>query len=53
MLQRAFRSDVRPIVAEARRRNGAAIDPLLTLRRVGYRRAMVEERGATTLATGL
>ena len=38
---------------EARRRNGAAIDPLLTLRRLGYRRAMVDERGSTTLATGL
>ncbi len=48
VLQRAYRSDVRPIVAEARRRNGAAIDPLLALRRIGYRRAMVEERGSTT-----
>ena len=45
VLQRAYRSDVRPIVAEARRRNGAAIDPLLALRRLGYRRAMVDERG--------
>jgi L-rhamnose isomerase/sugar isomerase len=53
VLQRAYRSDVRPIVAEARRRNGAAIDPLLTLRRLGYRRAMIDERGSTTLATGL
>ena len=51
--RRAYRSDVRPIVAEARRRNGAAIAPLLALRRLGYRRAMVDERGSTTLATGL
>lgn len=53
ILQRAYRTDARPIVAEARRRNGAAIEPLLTLRRLGYRRAMTDERGASSIATGL
>jgi len=53
ILQRAYRSDVRPIVAEARRRNGAALDPIMALRRLGYRRTMVDERGATSMATGL
>ena len=53
VLQAAYRSDPRAIVAEARLRNGAAISPLLALRRLGYRRAMVDERGSTTLATGL
>jgi L-rhamnose isomerase/sugar isomerase len=53
ILQAAYRSDVRPLVAEARRRNGAALSPLLTFRRLGYRRAMVDERGADSLATGL
>jgi L-rhamnose isomerase/sugar isomerase len=53
ILQRAYRTDVRPIVAEARRRNGAALDPVMALRRLGYRRAMVAERGTSSLATGL
>ena len=52
-VQAAYRSDTRAIVAEARLRNGAAISPLLALRRLGYRRAMIDERGSTTLATGL
>jgi L-rhamnose isomerase/sugar isomerase len=53
ILQAAYRSDVRPLVAEARRRNGAALSPLLTVRRVGYRQAMVHERGEDSRATGL
>jgi L-rhamnose isomerase/sugar isomerase len=52
VLQRAFRSDVRPLVAEARRRNGGARDPLRVFRSIGYRRAMVDERG-TSIASGL
>jgi L-rhamnose isomerase / sugar isomerase len=53
VLHRGFRSDVRPLVAEARRRNGAALDPLATYRGVGYRAASIAERGADTVATGL
>ena len=53
VLQRAYRTDVRPLVAEARRRNGAALDPLATFRRLGYRVAMIDERGSGPLATGL
>jgi len=53
LLHRAFRSDVRPLVAEARLRNGAAIDPVATYRAVGYREAKLAERGDSTLATGL
>jgi L-rhamnose isomerase/sugar isomerase len=52
ILQRAYRTDVRPLVAEARRRNGAARDPLGAFRSIGYRRAMVEERGGS-VASGL
>ena len=37
VLHRGFRTDVRPLVAEARRSNGAALDPLATYRAVGYR----------------
>ena len=53
MLQRAYRSDVRPLVAEARRRNGAALDPVATFRRSGYRAAVIAERGSESVATGL
>ena len=53
VLQAAYRSDVRPLVAEARRRNGAALAPLVAFRRLGYRAAMLAERGAESIATGL
>jgi L-rhamnose isomerase / sugar isomerase len=53
LLQDAFRIDVRPLVAEARRANGAAIEPLEAYRSLGYRRAMIDERGLASVATGL
>lgn len=53
ILHAAFRTDVRPLVAEARRRNGAAIDPLATFRRSGYRDTTIAERGADARSTGL
>ena len=52
-LQAAYRTDVRPLVAEARRRNGAALDPITTFRRLGYRAAVTAERGTGAVATGL
>jgi DNA-directed RNA polymerase specialized sigma24 family protein len=39
VLHRAFRTDVRPLVAEARLRNGAEGDPLAVYRPSGYRAA--------------
>jgi L-rhamnose isomerase/sugar isomerase len=53
ILQNAYRTDVRPLVAEARRRNGAALAPLDTFRALGYRAAMVAERGTESVASGL
>jgi L-rhamnose isomerase/sugar isomerase len=53
VLHRAYRTDVRPLVAEARRRNGAALEPLEAYRAVGYRQAKVAERGVGSVATGL
>jgi len=53
VLMRAWRTDVRPLVAEARRRNGAAIDPWAAYRASGYRQAVRAERGADARATGL
>ncbi len=53
VLHAAYRSDVRPLVAEARRRNGAALSPLAAYRSLGYRRSATEERGSGTASTGL
>jgi L-rhamnose isomerase/sugar isomerase len=53
LLQAAFRSDVRPLVAEARRRAGGAIAPLEAYRESGYRAAMISERGSDSVSTGL
>jgi L-rhamnose isomerase/sugar isomerase len=53
VLHRGVRTDVRPLGAEARRRNGAALDPLATYRAVGYRADTVAARGSDAVATGL
>jgi L-rhamnose isomerase/sugar isomerase len=53
ILQQAFRTDVRSVVAEARRRSGAAIDPLGAYRAMKVRDTLIGERGAVTKATGL
>ena len=53
ILHRAFRTDVRPLVAEARRRNGAALDPLADLPRDRLPRRDVDRaRGATPSRPG-
>ncbi|GAB3696987.1 L-rhamnose catabolism isomerase [Spirosoma flavus] len=53
ILQDAFRTDVRPLVAEARRRAGAALNPLGLFRKLDVRQQLIGERGAKTFATGL
>lgn len=53
ILQNAFRTDVRPLVAEARLRSGAALQPLALFRELKVREQLVKERGAKTVATGL
>jgi L-rhamnose isomerase/sugar isomerase len=53
ILHGAYRADVRPLVAEARRRNGAALDPVTAYRRSGYRAAVTADRGSGHVATGL
>jgi L-rhamnose isomerase/sugar isomerase len=53
ILHAAFRTDVRPVVGEARRRNGGEADPLTAFRRSGYREAKIVERGADARSTGL
>ncbi|NBB75191.1 MAG: sugar isomerase [Bacteroidetes bacterium] len=43
-LKAAYEADVSALVAEARRRQGGALDPLAAFRTAGYRRAKHEER---------
>jgi L-rhamnose isomerase/sugar isomerase len=52
LLQRAFRTDVGPLIREARRIQGAAIDPLAAYRAADYRAKAIAERGSGH-ATGL
>jgi L-rhamnose isomerase/sugar isomerase len=53
ILQQAFRTDVRPIVAEARMRNGGALAPLALFREQQVRAKRIAARGEKTTATGL
>lgn len=53
ILQNAFRTDVRALVAEARLRSGAALNPVELYRSLAVRKNLVGERGLKTMATGL
>ena len=53
ILQQAYRTDVRPLVAEARLRRGGALQPLQLFRQQKVREYLVKERGLQTIATGL
>jgi L-rhamnose isomerase / sugar isomerase len=53
ILQAAFRTDVRPLVNEARLRSGGAIDALFVYRNEKVREHLIKERGSKTVATGL
>lgn len=53
VLQRAFRTDVRALAAEARLRAGAALDPLGLYRGEQIRKNLIKQRGTGAVATGL
>jgi L-rhamnose isomerase/sugar isomerase len=53
ILQAAYRTDVRPIIAEARLQTGGALQPLQLFRDAKVRSELIKERGANTVATGL
>lgn len=53
VLQRAFRTDVRPLVAEARFRAGGVMDPMAAFRILKIRDQLTRERGRKTFTTGL
>ena len=53
ILQAAYRTDVRPLVAEARLRAGGALQPVQLFRALKVREQLIKERGQSTVATGL
>jgi len=53
ILQNAYRTDVRPLVVQARLHAGGAIDPLQLYRDLKVRDHLIKERGQKTVATGL
>jgi len=53
ILQAAYRTDVRPLIAEASLLAGGALDPITTYRQLKIRENLIKERGSKTVATGL
>lgn len=53
ILQNVFRTDLRPLIAEARLRANAALSPLALYRSLDCRAQLVQHRGQKTMATGL
>jgi L-rhamnose isomerase/sugar isomerase len=53
ILQHAYRTDVRSLLAEARLRAGGALDPLTLYRIQAVRSQLIKERGAKAVSTGL
>jgi L-rhamnose isomerase/sugar isomerase len=53
ILQKAYRADVRSLVAEARLCTGGALQPLQLFRSAQIRKQLIKERGEKTITTGL
>lgn len=53
VLQQAYRTDVRPLVAEARLKASGALQPIMLYREQSVREKLVKERGSKTPASGL
>jgi len=53
ILQYAFRTDVRPLVAQARLLSGGVLHPVAFYREFKIREQLIKERGLKTVATGL
>ncbi len=53
ILQNAYRTDVRPLIREARLRTGGALNPIEAYRNLEVRKNLIKERGSKTVATGL
>ncbi len=53
ILQAAFRTDVRALVAEARLKTGGALNPIDLFRKANVRQHLIKARGSKTFSTGL
>ncbi len=53
LLQDAYRTDVRPLLAQARLDTGGALSPIQAYRALDVRNQLIMERGKNTVATGL
>ncbi|MCH2083142.1 TIM barrel protein [Kordia sp.] len=53
IIQQAYRTDVRPLLVEARRLSGGAIDPIEFFRQHAVRKQLIRDRGENVVATGL
>ncbi|WP_336515824.1 sugar isomerase [Pollutibacter soli] len=53
ILQSAFRTDVRPLIAEASLRAGGALKPIDVFRKLKVREQLIKERGRVSVASGL
>lgn len=53
VLQKAFLTDVRPVISEARKRTGGAVEPLVAFRNLKCRAELIASRGKGSRATGL
>lgn len=53
ILQDAYRTDLRPLLSEAMRRSGGAINPIKTFRSLKVRETLINERGLKSIASGL
>ncbi|WP_194768618.1 sugar isomerase [Tamlana sp. I1] len=53
ILQKAYRTDVRPLLAQARLQSGGALNPLALYRELQIRETLIQERGKHSIASGL
>ncbi len=53
ILQNVFRTDVRPLLQEARLQRGGVLKPLEVFRKLDIRSQLIKERGKDSVATGL
>lgn len=53
IIQDAYRTDVRPLLAEARLRKKAALQPMKLFRQLDVRQQLIEDRGTEAMASGL
>ncbi|WP_422860745.1 sugar isomerase [Flagellimonas sp. S174] len=53
ILQNAYRTDVRPLLGQARLNDGGAIHPIATYRSLEIRKRLIKKRGVNAVASGL